>query len=99
MFDAVRAKDACVNWIREFFEENGKGCNAVLGISGGKDSSVSAALCAEALGRDHVIGVLMPNGEQADINMAHLLCDHLGIKKYVVNIADAVNGVKSAVPF
>lgn len=99
MFDAIKAKDACVNWIRDFFEENGKGCNAVLGISGGKDSSVSAALCAEALGRDHVIGVLMPNGEQADINMAHLLCDHLGIKKYVVNIADAVNGVKSAVPF
>ena len=99
MFDAIKAKDACVNWIRDFFEENGKGCNAVLGISGGKDSSVSAALCVEALGRDHVIGVLMPNGEQADIDMAHLLCDHLGIKNYVVNIHDAVEGVKSAMPF
>ena len=99
MFDVVKAKDACVNWIREFFEENGKGCNAVLGISGGKDSSVSAALCVEALGKDRVIGVLMPNGEQADIDMAHLLCDHLGIKNYVVNIHDAVEGVKSAVPF
>ena len=99
MFDAVKAKDACVNWIRQFFEENGKGCNAVLGISGGKDSSVSAALCVEALGKDRVIGVLMPNGEQADIDMAHLLCDHLGIKNYIVNIKDAVSGLKAAVPF
>ena len=99
MFDAVRAKDACVKWIRNFFEENGKGCNAVLGISGGKDSSVSAALCVEALGCDRVIGVLMPNGEQADIDMAHLLCDHLGIRNYVVNIKDAVEGVRAAVPF
>lgn len=58
MFDAEKVKDACVLWIREFFEKNGKGCNAVLGISGGKDSSVAAALCVEALGRDRVIGVL-----------------------------------------
>ena len=60
MFDAMKVKDACVQWIRDFFEENGKGCNAVVGISGGKDSSVTAALCVEALGRDRVIGVLMP---------------------------------------
>ena len=99
MFDAEKAKDACVKWIRDFFEENGKGCNAVLGISGGKDSSVCAALCVEALGKDRVIGVLMPCGEQADIDMAHLLCDHLGIKNHVVNIKDAVEGVKSAIPF
>ncbi len=99
MFDAEKAAKDCAQWIRQFFEENGKGCNAVLGISGGKDSSVAAAVCVEALGRDRVIGVLMPNGEQADIDMAHLLCDHLGIKSYVVNIAEAVNGVKNAVPF
>lgn len=99
MFDAQKAKDECVKWIREFFEENGKGCNAVLGISGGKDSSVAAAVCVEALGADRVIGVLMPNGEQADIDMAHMLCDHLGIKNYTVNIKDAVEGVKKAVPF
>ena len=64
MFDAVKVKDECVQWIRDFFEENGPGCNAVLGISGGKDSSVAAALCVEALGKDRVIGVLMPCGEQ-----------------------------------
>ena len=99
MFDAEKVKDECVTWIRDFFEENGKGCNAVLGISGGKDSSVAAALCAEALGKDRVIGVLMPNREQADIDMAHLLCDHLGIRKYVINVGDAIDGVKNAVPF
>ena len=98
MFDAVAMKNACVAWIRSFFEENGPGCNAVLGISGGKDSSVAAALCVEALGKDRVIGVLMPNGVQHDIDMAHMLCDHLGIRRYVVNIHDAVEGVKNAIP-
>ena len=99
MFDAVKVKDACVRWIRDFFEENGKGCNAVVGISGGKDSSVVAALCVEALGRDRVIGVLMPNGVQADIDMAKLLVRHLGIRHYIVNIKDAVDGVVRNIPF
>ena len=98
MFDAVKIKDDCVQWIREFFETNGKGCNAVLGISGGKDSSVAAALCVEALGKDRVIGVLMPCGKQHDIDMAYLLVEHLGIKSYEVNIEAAVNGLKSAIP-
>lgn len=99
MFNAEKTKNECVNWIREFFEENGKGCNAVVGISGGKDSSVVAALCVEALGKDRVIGVLMPCGEQADIDMAKLLVEHLGIKNYIVNIKDAVDGLKGALPF
>lgn len=98
MFNAQKAKDACVEWIRDFFEKNGKGCNAVVGISGGKDSSIAAALCAEALGKDRVIGVLMPKGEQADIDMAYLLVNHLGIKHYVVNIAEAVDGVLNNLP-
>ncbi len=99
MFNAEKVKNDCVQWIKDFFEQNGKGCNAVVGISGGKDSSVVAALCAEALGRDRVIGVLMPCGEQADIDMAELLVKHLGIKHYVVNIKDAVEGITNAVPF
>ena len=98
-FDTEKVKDACVQWIRDFFEQNGPGCNAVLGISGGKDSSVVAALCVEALGKDRVIGVLMPNGEQADIDMARLLVNHLGIRHYVVNIKDAVDGVVKNIPF
>ncbi|MBR2590688.1 MAG: NAD(+) synthase [Clostridia bacterium] len=99
MFDVKKTKQDCVEWIRSFFEENGKGCNAVVGISGGKDSSIVAALCVEALGRDRVIGVLMPNGEQSDIDMAQLLVNHLGIKHYTVNIHDAFEGIKNSIPF
>ncbi len=98
MFDAKRIKDECVQWIRDFFEENGKDCNAVIGISGGKDSSIAAALCVEALGKDRVIGVLMPQGIQHDIDMAYLLVNHLGIKHYVVNVKDAVDSVLNAIP-
>lgn len=98
-FDAKRIKGECVEWIREFFRENGPDCNAVLGISGGKDSSVAAALCVEALGKDRVIGVLMPCGVQHDIDMAELLVQHLGIKHYVVNIKDAVEGLTGSFPF
>ena len=92
-FDAKEMKDRCVQWIRDWFEENGKGCNAVVGISGGKDSSIVAALCAEALGKDRVIGVLMPCGVQADIDMAEKLVNFLDIKSYVINIEAAVNGI------
>ncbi|MBQ7777221.1 MAG: NAD(+) synthase [Lachnospiraceae bacterium] len=92
-FDVKEMTAKCIQWIRDWFEENGKGCNAIVGISGGKDSSVVAALCVEALGKDRVIGVLMPCGEQADIDMAQKLVNHLGIKSYEINIANAVNGL------
>ncbi|MBQ9849603.1 MAG: NAD(+) synthase [Clostridia bacterium] len=98
MFDAVKVKNECVEWIRNFFEENGRGCNAVLGISGGKDSSIAAALCVEALGKERVIGVLMPQGEQHDIDMAYLLVNHLGIKHFEVNIKAAVDGLLGSIP-
>lgn len=97
MFDAVKVKNDCVLWIRDFFEKNGKGCNAVVGISGGKDSSVVAALCVEALGRDRVIGVLMPQGVQPDIDAAYLLVEHLGIKHYEINIQNAVEAVLKSI--
>jgi len=96
-FDAKSATEGAVNWIRKFFEENGPGCNAVLGISGGKDSSVTAALLVKALGKERVIGVLMPRGEQPDIDMARLLVNHLGIKSYEINIKDAVLGVENEI--
>lgn len=98
-FDVEKTKNSCVKWIRDFFENNGRGCNAVIGISGGKDSSVVAALCVEALGKDRVIGVLMPCGEQSDIDIAKLLVNHLGIKHYVVNIKDAVEAVRNSIQF
>lgn len=98
MFDALKVKNDCVKWIRDFFENNGKDCNAVIGISGGKDSSVVAALCVEALGKDRVIGVLMPCGEQHDIDCSKQLVEFLGIKHYTVNIKSAIDGLMSAMP-
>ena len=92
-FDAKKVKDEVVQWIRDFFEENGKDCNAIVGISGGKDSSLVAALCVEALGKDRVIGVLMPNGVQPDIDYSKMLVDHLGIKSYTIDIKEAFDGV------
>lgn len=99
MFNAENVKNECVEWIRKFFEENGPDCNAIVGISGGKDSSVVAALCVEALGKDRVIGVLMPNGVQHDIDMAQLLVDHLGIRHFIINIKDAVESLKNSLGF
>ncbi len=93
MFNAEKVKTQAVRWIRDWFEVNGKGCNAVVGISGGKDSSIVAALCAEALGKERVIGVLMPNGEQKDISDAKALVAYLGIPFYVCNVKKAVDGV------
>lgn len=93
MFDAVKVKNQCVKWIKDFFYNNGKECNAVIGISGGKDSTVAAALCVEALGKDRVIGVLMPNGEQKDINDALMVVEHLKIKYTLVNINEAYNSL------
>ena len=98
MFDAVTVKDQCVAWIRRFFAENGPACCAVIGISGGKDSSVAAALCVEALGKDRVVGVLMPRGVQPDIDMSRLLVSHLGIRSYEINIGPAVDAVLQSFP-
>ena len=84
-----RTKDEIVQWIREYFAVNGNDCCAVIGISGGKDSSVVAALCVEALGVERVIGVLMPNGRQKDIADSKLLVDTLGIASVTVDIGGA----------
>lgn len=92
-FNAERAAEACIEWIRNWFDENGKDCNAVIGISGGKDSSVTAALCVKAIGRDRVIGVMMPQGEQHDIDYSIDLCKTLNIKNYTVNIGKAVSAI------
>ena len=98
MFDALKVKNECVAWIRRFFEQNGPDCCAVVGISGGKDSSIAAALCVEALGKDRVVGVLMPQGEQHDIDKAYMLVDHLGIRRYEVNVKAAVDAILGAMP-
>lgn len=92
-FDVQSVTEDLVLWIQDWFDKNGKDCKAVIGISGGKDSSVVAALCVKALGKDRVFGVLMPNGNQTDIVDSRTLCNHLGIEYIVVNIKDAVTGV------
>ena len=88
-----QVKNDLIKWIRDWFDENGKGCNAVVGISGGKDSTVVAGLLVEALGRDRVIGVLMPNGTQSDIADAREVVSYLNIKSHEINIKDSVNGI------
>ena len=94
MFDAKKTTQDCIQWIKDWFDANGNGCNAIIGISGGKDSSVVAALCVEALGVDRVIGVLMPNGEQKDISDAIHLKEHLGIDAYLIDISSAVSALQ-----
>jgi NAD+ synthase len=96
-FDVKKVTQDIIQWIRDWFETNGKGCNAIVGISGGKDSSVVAALCVAALGKERVIGVLMPNGEQADLDMSLLLCEHLGIEKHIINIQAGYTGLLSSI--
>lgn len=93
-FNPAEQVTAIENFIKNYFVENGSpDTKAVIGISGGKDSTIAAALLVRALGPDRVIGVLMPNGTQNDIEDAHEVCDILGIKRYVFNIADAWNGL------
>ena len=94
MFDAKKEINNIVAWIREWFEENGPKASAVIGISGGKDSSICAALLVKALGKERVVGVLMPDGEQSDISDSFQLVEHLGLKHYVINIGPATAALK-----
>lgn len=94
MFDAVKVKDEIIKWIAEYFKNNAApGTRAVIGISGGKDSSVAAALCAEAIGKERVFGVLMPQGGQFDIGVSRKLCETLGIPHAEINIGEPVKGL------
>ena len=96
-FNAKEVKDQVVQWIRDWFDQCGPGCNAVIGISGGKDSSVVAGLCVEALGKDRVVGVTMPNGVQKDIADSMKLINHLGIRHFNVNIGETYNALMGEV--
>ena len=96
-FDVNKVKADLIAWMRQWFEENGKGCSAVIGISGGKDSSVAAAVCVEALGADRVYGVMMPNGVQHDLDVARDVCETLGIHALTVNIKGAYDALLSEI--
>ena len=87
-----------IEGIKEYFK-NTNGKVAVIGISGGKDSSVAAALCVKALGRENVLGVLMPCGEQSDIEDSYKLCEFLDIEHITINISDAYNSIKNIIKY
>ena len=99
VFNAEKTTNDIVDWIRNWFEENGKDCNAVIGISGGLDSSVVAALCVKALGKDRVVGVRMPNWIQNDIDDAIKLIKFLKIKGVGINIHAAVEAIRIGMGF
>ena len=91
-FNTEETTNALIEWVKKYFEETAApDTKAVIGISGGKDSSVAAAICVKALGKDRVIGVLMPKGEQSDIDCSQLLVNTLDIENYTINIGETVN--------
>ena len=97
-FDVEKQTDACVAWIRDWFKNNGNdSTRAVIGISGGKDSTVTAALLCKALGVERVVGVLMPCGTQVDIADSQKVVKALGIKAYTVNIGETYNALTNAI--
>lgn len=82
--------ESLTKWIREQVPEGGK---AIIGISGGKDSTIAAALCVKALGAENVIGVMMPQGHQTDIKDSYEVCEYLGIHKMEINIGAICHGL------
>lgn len=93
-FNEKKVTKELLLWLKNWFMENGKDCNAIIGISGGKDSTVTASLCVNALGKDCVIGVMMPNGEQSDIMDSYRVCELLDIRNITINIKDTVDAEK-----
>jgi len=91
-FNAKEQLPGLIDWMRQKMKEC-YGKTAVVGISGGKDSSVIAALCVEAYGRENVVGVLMPDGIQPDIDYSNGIVDFLGIRHYVFNIHGGTSGI------
>lgn len=78
-----------INDIKKYFASNGLSSKAVIGISGGKDSTIAAALLVRALGKDRVIGVMMPESVQTDIDDSRKVCEILGIKSFEIDIGPA----------
>lgn len=91
-FNSHEAASKCIQWIKDYAKESGMK-RVVIGMSGGKDSYVAAALCCNAIGRNNVIGVIIPNGHQSDIADAVEACNNLGIRYITINIYDAYTGL------
>lgn len=97
-FNAKEVKDKLIQGIRDWFKENGNGCKAIIGLSGGKDSTIVAKLCVEALGADRVIGVGIPDSGQG-LNEGDEIAKYLGINFKVVNISKITNAIKRQLYF
>lgn len=95
-FNAEKEARHIVQWIQRWFQENGPDTTAVIGISGGKDSTIAAALTAQALGPDRILGILMPNGHQGDLEDAKRVVRHLGIRGTIVNIGEVTSAIERA---
>lgn len=93
IFNAAETRKELVEWIRNWFERNGKDCNAVIGLSGGKDSTIMCALCVEALGKERVIGVGMPDKGQ-DLHNADKVAQYFGIRFIEANIGGMTTALK-----
>lgn len=87
-FNVDKVTRDLIQWTRDWFDKNGKDSVAVLGISGGKDSTIAAKIMVEALGENRVIGVMLPRGEQHDQNIAREVCEYLNIQHYDWNIKE-----------
>ena len=97
MFDPVEVKNSIVKWIKDYFKKpENKSSKAIIGISGGLDSSLNAVLCKEAIGAVNVIGVLLPNGEQHDIDDAYSVAAHLDITHYEINMKPVIDAFYKA---
>jgi NAD+ synthase len=96
-FDAKKVKDDLVQWLKDYFDNDGYPINAVVGCSGGKDSSVVLAALVQAIGENRVYAILMPNGIQSDIEDSYKICELLGLKPYLCNIEKGYNGVLESI--
>ena len=92
-FNALEVRKQIVEWIRAWVAENGPKATAVIGISGGKDSTICAALLAEALGKERVFGVMMPQGVQPDIDDSIKVVEALGIRHATISVGAAVDAL------
>lgn len=91
--DFEKLTDKIINWIRDQVGNS----NIVIGISGGKDSTICAMLSALAIGKEKVFGIMMPNGEQKDISDSKRVCKLLGINAHEVNIGKVTEALRTAV--
>lgn len=100
MFDVEKVTRDCINWIKDwFYNKSGNAEKIVVLCSGGKDSTIVAKLCVEAVGKDKVFGLLLPNGEQSDISDSIEVCNILGIDYRIINIEKIYNATMECLNF